>query len=115
MTKQKAIELASQVWCQPKTQHKDMDVELAEAFADVLVKETTMNKAPRDEIGSIENRPQTCGEAYPQGRAATVSECAKKLEAEVEHLSRQLTAAERKISEQYHEIVVLKRMVRDNG
>ena len=40
MKKETAIEKAAQLWCKPSTQHKQMDVELAEAFADTLVSET---------------------------------------------------------------------------
>ena len=32
-----AREKAAQVWCEKKTQHKTMDVELAEEFAKILV------------------------------------------------------------------------------
>jgi len=32
----RAVELAAQVWCMPKTENKVMDPELAVAFADVL-------------------------------------------------------------------------------
>lgn len=32
-------EKAAQAWCTPKTSNKVMDVELAEAFADILDKE----------------------------------------------------------------------------
>ncbi len=37
MTKvKKSIERAAQVWCTEKTKHKEMDVELAEEFANIL-------------------------------------------------------------------------------
>jgi len=34
-----ARELAAQAWCKEETKHTDMDVNLAEAFAEILVKE----------------------------------------------------------------------------
>ena len=34
-----ARELAAQAWCKKKTKHKDMDPDLAEAFAEILVNE----------------------------------------------------------------------------
>lgn len=34
-----ARELAAQAWCAPKTENTEMDVDLAEAFAGILVKE----------------------------------------------------------------------------
>ena len=36
MSMQLCREKAAQVWCKPTTQHKEMDVELCEAFAEML-------------------------------------------------------------------------------
>ncbi len=39
MTEQESLELAAQAWCAPRTQHKDMDPELATEFARILRRE----------------------------------------------------------------------------
>ena len=36
MASQWAREQAAQAWCTPTTEHKEMDTELAEAFADII-------------------------------------------------------------------------------
>lgn len=36
MASQAAIERAAQAWCQPKASHVEMDVDLAEAFAEII-------------------------------------------------------------------------------
>lgn len=47
MGKEEALELAAQAWCQPSTNGKIVDPELANAFADILVRET---KRAADEV-----------------------------------------------------------------
>lgn len=38
MTKEEALQLAAQAWCQPTTSNKVMDPVLATAFADILMR-----------------------------------------------------------------------------
>jgi len=37
MLRERALQLAATAWCKPETENKAMDVELAKAFADVIM------------------------------------------------------------------------------
>jgi len=41
MTKEEARGIAATAWCQPETEGKTMDPELAESFADILIEQST--------------------------------------------------------------------------
>lgn len=47
MASEWAIEKAAQVWCRPEVEHKEMDVELAMAFAEVLDEQNHANSTAR--------------------------------------------------------------------
>jgi len=49
MNKETARGLAAQAWCTPLNSNKEMDSELAEAFADILLRETLQLRKERDE------------------------------------------------------------------
>lgn len=45
MNKETARGLAAQAWCTPSNENKEMDTELAEAFADILLREVSKETA----------------------------------------------------------------------
>lgn len=69
MTIEEARQLAAQAWCKPNTSRKVMDVELAEAFANILQTECgfanyklAAELVRLDEELAILKTPHTCGE-----------------------------------------------------
>jgi len=66
--KETARGLSAQAWCTPLNSNKEMDTELAEAFADILLRETLQLRKERDEARRErdETRREFCEVCAPE-------------------------------------------------
>jgi len=55
MNKETARGLAAQAWCTTSNSNKEMDTELAEAFADILLREVSKETAEESSAAAEEN------------------------------------------------------------
>lgn len=69
MTREEALMLAAQAWCKPKTSGKEVDANLAEVFADIIL--YVLSERDKETCEWSENNPcfplyvSGCGEATP--------------------------------------------------